>query len=117
MKMLKASSKVGRFLLFCLAGIVLVPVIFGLLVSSPVTENIGAGKDIFKNLMVPLLLFRFMIYISIFIFYEPITIHFTSRLKFSKSDTEYALTKRHILVFWIIGFEFVVTASLIVLMV
>ena len=115
--MLKASSKIGRFLLFFLAGIVFVPVIFGLLVSSPVTENIGAGKDMFKNLMLLLLFFRFLIYVNIFIFYEPITRHFTSRLKFSESDAKYALTKRHILVFWIIGFEFVVTASLIALMV
>ncbi len=117
MKWMKLPGKVGRFIAFLLLLFVCVPFVFGLLVSSPVTDNLSSGKGVIRDLMLPLLIFRFTIYAAIIIFYKKVTRHFARKLEFAERDTEYALTKRDVMVYWIIGFEIVVTASLLIMLV
>lgn len=117
MSLLKRGGKAGRFLIFTLLFMLIVPLIFGLLTSGPVSGNLDTVNSIVRGLMLPLLMFRFCVYCLIGVFYRSITEHFARKLGFTEEDLEYALTKRNSLFVWIIGFEFVVSLSLISLMV
>jgi len=111
-----ASKKIGMFIVFTVLALVLVPVLYMVMTSTPMLKTFGASNQMLRSAMIPFLMFRFSIYILIYIFYEPVTRHFTKRLKFNEADTNYALKRKSRLIIWIVGFEVVTTLSLISLM-